>query len=117
MPSFAKVTPSVAPSAASRMSQGSDIVTPTPIAGPLIATITGLGKRARSRAKPFTKCSSPSGTRSSPCAMRAACSFMNLRSTPAQKARPAPLRITARIASSSRAAPKACTSSSPIRGW
>ena len=43
MPSFAKVRPSFAPSAAMRTSQGRIIVTPTPIAAPFTAAITGFG--------------------------------------------------------------------------
>ncbi len=59
-PSLVNVKPSLAVSAAMRMSQGSVIVTPTPIAAPLIEAITGLGKLASSSGKRRTKSSSPS---------------------------------------------------------
>ena len=73
------------------------MVTPKPTAGPLIAAITGffISYRRRDTTPPPSRCSP-----SSPRATRSNVWPPPERSAPAQNARPAPVTMTARTASS-----------------
>ncbi len=104
-----------APLAAMRTSIGSVMVMPTPTAAPLMAAITGFfdSKMRSATRPPPSRCSS------------IACAAGPLewskvppplpRSAPAQKARPAPVTMTARTASSASARSKASMSSYIMR--
>ena len=105
-----KTKPILASSAAKRKSAARVMVIPTPTAGPLMAAMIGFNEsniRRTTRPPPSRRRSSPSRRRSSPSAsvpFDSALHSENVsapedRSAPAQNARPAPVRITARTAS------------------
>ena len=112
MPRRTNTNPNRAVSAARRTSIASVIVAPTPTAAPLTAAITGL-VQSKTRSVSWPPLSS--GTESDPPRVRQSnVSPPRSRSAPAQNARPAPVTITARTASSSSARSNASISSRAI---
>ena len=116
-PRRAKTKPNFAVSAAILMSAGSVMVAPTPTAGPLTATITGL-REAAMRSETI-----PPPSRRTPAIVPPACGSSPrpanvarppARSAPAQKPRPAPVSRTTRTPLSASARSKAATSSPAI---
>ena len=109
---------SLAWSATMRTSIGSVIVSPTPTADPLMAPITGLREsKIRSTAMPPPSRGARGGGPSSAAPARLSrlkVSAPLLRSAPAQNARPAPVTMTTRTASSASVRSKAAQISRSI---